>query len=68
MGSKEIGGIGKKGKRGMGKDEIFFCFYPFPYSPLSLLPRLPTIDFFPVTKLDFDLPLGVCQIKMCHGL
>ena len=66
-GSKKTRGIGE-----MGKEGIFFTYAHslFPFSPFtpSFLPRLPAVDFFSVTKLDFDLPLGVCQIKMRHGL
>ena len=72
---------GEKGQRGTGKGEehsltinsplplTLLPSSPVPLLPSSpFLPRLPAVDFFPVTKLDFDLPLGVGQIKMRHGL
>ena len=74
MGSKKT--KGEEGKWGIGKQDkrvkltkgnrlplTLFPFYPF-----ALLPHFWSIDFFPVTQLDFDLPLGMCQIKMRYGL
>lgn len=68
MGSKNIGG--ELGKRGTGKGEHrrrspLFTSYPFPL-PFPLC--YSSVDFFPVTEFQRDLPFRMRQVKMRDGL